>query len=287
MRFSLLGPIEITHNGREIRLTGHHQRALVAALASEAGRVISAERLIDMLWGEKPPATARVKLQGYVSGIRRALGGHVPDDGSDRWPLVTRTPGYLLSTDGVAVDLFEYHALLRLAAAEMDAGQLAAASGHLGEALALWRGSALADVSTPTLASMAAAFERGRLLAIERKAECDLELGRYDAVAEELTLVLAAHPLREATRAALMIALHRRGCRAEALESYRVGRKLIREQLGVEPGQLLQRLHKLMLSDDPLLGTRGLLAWLSETAIHGSEDSGLASVRQIGVRHGR
>ena len=260
MRVYLLGPVDVTHNGREIRLSGHHQRALLAALASEVGKVVSAERLIDTLWGEQPPATARNKLQGYVSGLRKALTGAVPGDARAHWPLVTRYPGYLLSTDDVTVDLFDYRALLRLANREQDAGEFAAASRHLTEALGLWRGPAYADVSTPVFASMAAALERGRLLAIERRAECDLRLGRYDTVAEELTMVLALHPLREATRAALMLALYRRGCRAEALECYRAVRGLLREQLGIEPGQPLRRLHALMLDDDPELATQEVLA---------------------------
>ncbi len=263
MRVDLLGPIDVAHDGREVWLKGHHQRALVAALASEAGKVVSAERLIDTLWGERPPATARNKLQGYVSGVRKALAGARPDAISGSWPLVTRYPGYLLSLDGVSVDLFEYRALLRLATREQDAGEVAAASRHLGDALALWRGSAFADVNTPVFASMAAALERGRLLAIERKAECDLRLGRYDTVAEELTLVLATHPLREAMRAALMLALYLRGCRAEALESYRVVRRLLREQLGIEPGHLLRHLHELMLSDDPELADQSVLAHIN------------------------
>jgi DNA-binding SARP family transcriptional activator len=260
VRVYLLGPVDVTRHGREIQLSGHHQRALIAALASEVGKVVSAERLIDTLWGEQPPATARNKLQGYVSGLRKALTGSVPGDARARWPLVTRYPGYLLSPDDVTVDLFDYRALLRLANREQDAGEFAAASRHLTEALGLWRGPAYADVNTPVFASMAAALERGRLLAIERRAECDLRLGRYDTVAEELTMVLATHPLREATRAALMLALYRRGCRAEALESYRAVRGLLREQLGIEPGQPLRRLHALMLDDDPELATQDVLA---------------------------
>jgi DNA-binding SARP family transcriptional activator len=274
MRFSLLGPIEITHCDQQIQLIGHHQRALVGALASEAGRVISAERLIDMLWGEHPPTTARAKLHGYVSGVRRAISAFGPGRISAGWPLVTRAPGYMLSLDGVTIDLFEYRALVKLAAAELDAGQIAAASRHLGEALALWRGSAFADAATPALSNMAAAFERGRLLAVERKAECDLQLGRFDAVAEELTLVLAAHPLREGAWAALMLALYRRGCRAEALESYRIARRLLHDQLGVEPGQLLQRLHALMLSDHPQLSARSTLARLGEATGREHNDLG-------------
>jgi DNA-binding SARP family transcriptional activator len=265
MHIQVLGPIEITHGGQEIRLAGQHQRALMATLASEAGKVISADQLIDTMWGERPPATARTKLQGYVSAVRKSLGGGPFGTGcwrgvSARWPLVTRPPGYLLSTDGVAVDLLDYRTLLTRAGQELDAGQVAAASGLLREALGLWRGPAFADVAAAAVAGVAAALEQGRLLAIERKAECDLQLGRNDAVAEELSLVLAAHPLREATRAALMLALYRRGCRAEALESYRAGRRLLREQLGIEPGPALRWLHELMLSDDPQLAAPRLLA---------------------------
>jgi DNA-binding SARP family transcriptional activator len=262
MHVYILGPVEFASADHEIALAGQRQRALVAALASEAGKVVSAEQLIDTLWGDRPPATARTKLQGHVSALRKALTGCEPG-ASSRWPLTTRPPGYLLSTDGVRVDLLEYRALLARAAEEMEAGQVAAASGHLRTALRLWRGSAFADVGAANLVSMAAALERGRLLAIERKAECDLQLGRYDSVAEELSLVLAAHPLREATRAALMLALYRRGCRAEALESYRAGWRLLREQLGIEPGHMLRRLHEMMLSDDPGLASAELLACTS------------------------
>lgn len=266
MHVYLLGPIEVSCAGQEILLSGQHQRTLVAALASELGKVVSAERLIETMWGGHPPRHARVKLQGCVSGLRKALGGSSSSDGSARWSLVTREPGYLISPAGVTVDLLEYRALLRLAAGELDAGQVTVAAGHLGEALALWRGTAYADVRTPVLCGMADALERGRLLAVERKADCDLQLGRHAEVAEELTAILAIHPFREGARAALMLALYRCGCRAEALECYRIGRHQLREQLGIEPGQLLRQLHERMLADDPQLAVRGPLARFSETA---------------------
>jgi DNA-binding SARP family transcriptional activator len=259
MHVYILGPVELSSADREIALSGQLQRALVAALASEAGKVVSAEQLIDTLWGDRPPAAARTKLQGHVSALRKALTGCEPDVSSS-WPIATRPPGYLLSTDGVSVDLLEYRALLARATQDIEAGQVAVASGHLRAALGLWRGSAFADVRAASLVSMAVALERGRLLATERKAECDLQLGRFDSVAEELSLVLAAHPLRETTRAVLMLALYRRGCRAEALESYRAGWRLLREQVGIEPGYRLRRLHEMMLSDDPRLATEQLPA---------------------------
>lgn len=267
MRVLLLGPIEVFCADRRVPLNGQHQRALVAALASELGRVVPADRLIDTIWGGRPPRHARVKLQGCVSGLRKALSD--PDSPADgaRWSLVTREPGYLISADGVTVDLLDYRALIRLAANELEVSQAAAAASHLAEALALWRGPAFADVRTPVLAGLADALERGRLLAVERKAECDLQLGRPEEVAEELTAVLAAHPFRECSRAALMLALYRCGCRAEALECYRAGRQLLREQLGIEPGQMLRQLHEQMLADDPQLTVRGVLDRITETAL--------------------
>jgi DNA-binding SARP family transcriptional activator len=269
MNIYILGPVEIVIGGQEIPMTGKHQRALIAALASEAGKVVSSSRLIDTLWGDRPPVTARTKLQGHVCALRKALTSRDPasrDPGSQspgadaRWPLITRTPGYLLSTDRVSVDLLGYRSLLARAGEEIQASQVAEASDHLGAAIAMWRGPAFGDIEAANLMSVAAALERGRLLAIERKAECDLQLGRYDAVAEELSLVLAAHPYREVSRAALMLALYRRGCRTEALESYRTGWRLLREQVGIEPGHLLRQLHEMMLSDDPRLAAPELLA---------------------------
>jgi DNA-binding SARP family transcriptional activator len=259
MNIYILGPVEIVTGGHEIPIVGKHQHALVAVLASEAGKVISSSRLIDTLWGDRPPATARTKLQGHVSAVRKALTSH--DPGADgRWPLITRPPGYLLSTDRVCIDLLGYRSLLTRAAEEVEAGRVAEASEHLGAALAMWRGPAFGDLDAANLVSVAAALERGRLLAIERKAECDLQLGRYDAVAEELSLILAAHPCREVSRAALMLALYRRGCRTEALECYRAGWRLLREQFGIEPGHQLRQLHEMMLSDDPGLAVPELLA---------------------------
>jgi len=245
--------------GREIPIAGKQQRTLVATLASEAGKVVPGPRLIDTLWGDRPPASARSKLHGHVSTLRKSLTSAVLG-ASASWPLITRPPGYALSTANVDVDLLGYRSLLALAADAVGAGRIADASEKLAAALAMWRGAAFGGAEATNLASVAAALEQGRLLATERKAECDLHLGRYDAVAEDLSLVLAAHPHREASRAALMLALYRRGCRAEALEAYRAGRRLLHDQLGIEPGRLLRHLHEMMLSDDPRLAAAELLA---------------------------
>ncbi len=260
----LLGPISVTWADQEIMLRGQLQRTLMAALASEAGRVIPADRLIEMLWAQQPPRSAKMKLQGLVSALRKAIGDYANGLAGTRWPLVTREPGYLLSLDGVRVDLRDYRELLKRADGELQAGFVDSASICLGEALASWRGPALADVRSPVLGGLAAALEQGRLLTIERKAACDLRLGRYDAVAELLMQVVAVHPLREGARAALMLAFYQLGCRAEALELYRQGRKLLQDQIGIEPGRLLRQLHQLMLADSPQLTTLGILGLLGQ-----------------------
>jgi DNA-binding SARP family transcriptional activator len=274
MRVDILGPIQVTQAEQNVPLAGRHQHGLVAILASEADRVIPADRLIDALWADRPPATARTKLQGYVSGVRKALNGCRPGGRDSRWPLVTLAPGYLLSTDGVTVDLSEYRVLIRLADGELGTGQLGHASRNLGNALALWRGPAFAGLTSPAFLGMAAALERGRLLTIERKAKCDLLLGRYDTVADELSPVLAAHPLSEHARAELMLAMYRLGSRAEALELYRVGRRALRDEVGIEPGRLLRRLHNLMLVDDPQLHANDPLAQIMCAAGDGTLPAG-------------
>lgn len=263
------------HEGMEILLNGNHQRALVAVLASEVGKVVPTERLIDVLWGERPPASARTKLQGCVSALRKQFSALKQTDVKSQWPLYTRDPGYLFCTDDVSVDLLDYRQLLKLASQEIEAGLFAAASDHLNSALDLWCGPAFADTRTPILSAIAAALEAGRLLAIERKAECDLHLGRNDLVIEELRLVLAAHPLREGMRAVMMLALCRSNCRAEALESYREGRVLLREQLGIEPGSVLRRLHEFILCDGAQLAMPTVLAGPREAMLPPAKAGGL------------
>jgi DNA-binding SARP family transcriptional activator len=257
----LLGPIEVTCFGQCVPLTGRHQRALMAVLASELGKVVATERLIEAIWGDNPPQHARAKLHGCVSGLRKSLGQSCPSDASERSSVATRDPGYVLTADTVTVDVLEYRALIRQATTHLDAGRITAAATSLAGALALWRGPAFADARTPVLDGLADSLERGRLFAVERKAECDLQLSRQEDVAEELTATIVANPLRERMRALLMLALYRCGCRAEALECYRVGRHLLHEQLGIEPDQKLQSLHLRILADDPQLAVQGWLPW--------------------------
>ena len=249
MHIEVLGPLEVTEPGRVIRLAGQRQRALLAALALDRSRVVSVTRLIDVLWGFDPPATARAKVQAHVSALRQALG--------TAGVIETRPPGYALSEHGSDVDLAEFETLRTLAAADGDAGEWALASQRYAAALALWRGPACADVTSPAIRTAAAALEERRLFAVEAKAAADLALGRCEAVAADLATPLAMHPLRERLRALAMQALYRLGCRADALSLYREGRQVMIAELGLEPGPHLRRLHQGILSDDPALLTPG------------------------------
>jgi len=250
VRINVLGPIEVTAGERLIRPTGQRQRALLAALALEQGRAVPVDRLVDVIWDVHPPATARAKVQTHVSVLRQAIGqdAALPDG-----PLLTVPPGYALRREGVELDLAEFEQLT--AQAEKAAGerQPADASALYADALALWRGSAFADVDSPLIRAAAAKLEERRLLAAEAKAESDLAVERCDHVVAELSPWLAMHPFRERMRAMLMVALYRLGCRADALALYREGHQLMVAELGLEPGPQLRALHQDMLADDPAL----------------------------------
>jgi DNA-binding SARP family transcriptional activator len=250
MDVEVLGPIEVSESGRAIHLAGQRQRALLAALALDHGRVVPVARLVDVLWDCHPPVTARAKVQAHVSSLRQALGQGGRGPGG---AIVTRPPGYTLSGAGIHVDLAEFEALRALASAARESGQWALASEQYAAALALWRGPACADVTSSLIRAAAVALEERRIFAVEAKAEADLNLGRNETVAAELATPLAMDPLRERLRALAMQALYRLGCRADALGLYREGRRIMISELGLEPGPQLRSLHQRILADDPAL----------------------------------
>jgi DNA-binding SARP family transcriptional activator len=179
VHIKVLGPIEVTEEGREIRLAGQRQRALLAALVLDLGRTVPVSRLVDVLWGGSPPPTARAKVQAHVSAIRQAIGhpGRTADE-----PLLTCPPGYVLGPQGVDLDLVRFEELTTRAYVASGSGDPAVASGHFAAALGLWRGPAFADVASPLIRAAAAVLEERRLLAVEAKAAADLALGRCETV---------------------------------------------------------------------------------------------------------
>ncbi|WP_433476987.1 BTAD domain-containing putative transcriptional regulator [Spirillospora sp. CA-142024] len=235
--FSVLGPVEARVNGREAALGGGRQRALLALLLLSADRVVSVDRLVDELWGEVPPKSARPQVHTLVHRVRRALG-----DASGL--LETRPAGYLLRTGSATVDLPVFTGLVERARRAAAAGQADDAASTFREALAQWRGPALVGAEAAFVPREAARLEELRLVALEECLDVELALGRHGAVVAELASLVDEHPLREKLRAGLMLALYRCGRRPEALQVYRDGRALLIEETGLEPTERLRRLHE-------------------------------------------
>jgi DNA-binding SARP family transcriptional activator len=245
VRINVLGLVEVIHGDQVVHLA-ERQRTLLAALALEYGKVVSAQQLIETLWNGAPPPTARTKLQAHVSALRQAIGQPVRHECG---PVLTSGSGYTLFRSDTEIDLAEFDSTMKQARSIHESGHPAVGSELFARALALWRGPPFADVTSPMIRAAAAPLEERRVLAVEAKAEADLSIGRCGAVAAELPAWLFWLPLRERLRGLLMIALYRLGCRAEALNLYREGRQIMISELGLEPGAQLQVLHRHILAD--------------------------------------
>lgn len=252
MEFRILGPLEILDDaGVSIALRGSRERAVLTLLLLSANRVVSAERLIDDLWGDRPPDGATHALQVHVSRLRKSL----RDAGGEEL-LVTRPPGYVLKVDPSAVDAVRFESLLTQAS-ETAEGKHHRAAAILREALGLWRGPALADAAdAPGTRAEAARLEEARLAAVELRVEVDLMCGRHSVLVAELEALTTAHPLRERLWGQRMIALYRCGRQADALRAYQDLRVALAEQLGLEPGTTLRCLESAILRQDPALDWR-------------------------------
>jgi len=243
--FRILGPLEVRENGAPLELGGGKQRALLAVLLLQRGEAVSLDRLIDLVWGKQPPASAPNSVHIYVSRLRKLLG---------RNRLVTEEYGYRLVVDPDELDLERFQHLAAEGAELLRAGEAERAGDALRAALALWRGPPLSDLAyEPFAVEEAARLEELRLAALEDRIEADLARGRQRELVPELHQLVREHPLRERLRAQLMLALYRCGRQADALEVYRSGRRLLDEELGLEPDDALQRLEKAILNHDPSL----------------------------------
>jgi DNA-binding SARP family transcriptional activator len=249
MYVKVLGPLELTMADRPVRLAGQRQRALLAALILNRGKVVPVERLVEIIWDITPPATARTKVQAHVSALRQAIG----DSPATSHRLLTQPPGYSLCPEDMGLDLSEFEMLRCRARSAYACGKPTVAVDLFASALALWRGGAFADVDAPLIRAAAEAIDERRLLTVEAKAEAEVELGECESVAAEVPAWLTRYPFRERLRGSLMMALYRLGCRADALAVYRHGRQLMVTELGLEPGQSLRELHQRILADDWLL----------------------------------
>ena len=238
MEFRILGPLEVGNGQHLVRLGAAKQRALLGVLLLHADETVSTTRLVDELWGERPPGTAEKLVQGYVHALRNRLGADV---------LETRAPGYRLRLDGHALDLHEFERLARLA---RGAGPGEAAELRR-RALAIWRGPPLADVVLEGTARHALSrLGELRLTTQVEWIDAELALGRHAQVIGELERLVADHPYQEQLAARSMLALYRSGRQAEALEVYRRVQRLLSDELGLHPGPELRELESAILRQD-------------------------------------
>jgi DNA-binding SARP family transcriptional activator/streptogramin lyase len=245
MEFRILGPLQVVADDRQIALGGAQQRGVLAILLLHRGEVVSADRIVDELWGERPPGRATKTVQVYVSRLRKALGDGV---------LVTRGGGYVLELNGESVDADRFSRLAGQGRRALDDGDPEGAREKLTAALDLWRGPPLADLAyEPFAQTETARLEELRLVTIENRADADLALGRHAELVPELEALVREHPTRERLREELMLALYRSGRQVEALESYRDARRALDQELGLEPGSRLQQLERSILTHDPTI----------------------------------
>jgi WD40 repeat protein/DNA-binding SARP family transcriptional activator/tRNA A-37 threonylcarbamoyl transferase component Bud32 len=247
MQFQVLGSLEVSEDGKRVALGGPKQRLVLAHLLLRANQVVSADALIEEIWGEEPPDAARSALQAYVSRLRKAIG-------SGR--LEGRPPGYVLHADPDEVDALRFERLVRQAR-ERAGRDLKAVASLLDEAFALWRGTPFEELADePSLRSEVARLEELHLAAAEGRIDAALALGRSPDISE-LEQLVDRHPLRERLWGHLMVALYRAGRQAEALDAFRRARDLLADELGIDPSPDLQRLHERVLRQDPALEVKG------------------------------
>jgi peptide/nickel transport system substrate-binding protein len=246
--FRLLGPVEVSDGDHPVRLGEGRQRAVLVLLLLHRNEALSSDRLIDTLWGEAPPPTAAKVLQNHVGQLRRAL------DDREGQRLQTRGHGYALRIEAGELDLDRFEQLVDEGGQALARERPAEAASRLREALTLWRGPPLADVAyEPFAQPEIARLEERHTAALEQRIDADLALGRHADLVGELEALVEQHPLREGPRGQLMVALYRCGRQAEALDAYQQARRVLLDELGVEPGPALRDLQAAILRQDPEL----------------------------------
>jgi DNA-binding SARP family transcriptional activator len=253
--FRILGPLEVVHGGDAIDIGGSRQQIVLALLLLETPRIVSVDNLIDAVWADSPPSTARSQVHICVSQLRTKLGS-----AGERPRIRTRKPGYVLDLDGASFDLATFRTLSARAADEAAAGRRSEAAHLLRRALAEWRGAPLDGIDVPTVRDAAVGIEDSRASALETYADLELECGRHGELIPLLRGELSHNPLRERLRARLMVALYRAGRRSDALDEFRRAHALAVEQLGIEPAEELRDLMDAMLRADPRLDGPGTAA---------------------------
>ena len=245
----MLGPLEVKAFGQEVDLGGR-EAVVLSALALRAGQVVSTDTLMERLWGEAPPPTAPKALQNVIVRLRKRL---EPDPSSPS-VLLTRGSGYVLDVPRWRVDAHRFMDDLQAARAHRQTGDATAAHASADAALALWRGPQLPDLGVSIEVTVDAEFlYTARLEALEIRMDADLMLGRHESIVAELEELVRAHPFREDFWEFLMLALYRCGRQADALEAFQRARRVLGEELGLDPSPRLRQLEARLLAQDPAL----------------------------------
>ncbi|WP_280725928.1 AfsR/SARP family transcriptional regulator [Kitasatospora sp. MAA4] len=245
----MLGPLSVTAGGRRITVGGARQRTILATLLLAPGRIVSVDVMVEAVWLGEPPATARTQVAICIAALRKTF--KAEGFGDDL--ISTAHPGYQLNTAGHRVDLLEFADLVSGAERSAAEGRTAEAAESYERALKLWRGPVLSGVTGRLVEDEAERLEELRLVTHDEAIALQLALGNHQELIGQLVPLVREHPLRERTRHSLMLAQYRAGRRAEAMETFREGRRLLIDELGIEPGPALQELHDAILQDDPAL----------------------------------
>jgi DNA-binding SARP family transcriptional activator len=287
LRVGVLGPVIAWYGDQELPVGQPRQQAVLGILAMRANRVISRGELVDAVWGQDPPASAEGGIYTYVAGLRRVIEPNRSLRGPGR-VLVSSGAGYVLHLVPGQPDAVAFEQDLGRARQLRKAGDAAGAVSALNSALSLWRGIAFAGVPGPFAETERVRLGELRSAAAEERADVLLALGRHEEVVPDLTAMVADHPLRERMRGLLMVALYRCGRQAEALRVFAEGRRVLAEELGIDPGGDLSRIHQQVLTMDPALSVpNGLAIRAASGSAPSDEDVGSEPAPDGGQRRPR
>ncbi|HEV7710364.1 MAG TPA: AfsR/SARP family transcriptional regulator [Asanoa sp.] len=239
MIFYLLGPVRAEVDGNDVILGGEKQRTVLASLLVNENRSLSNDRLAQLLWDTKPPNTANAQIHTYMSRLRGKLSPYAS--------ILRQHHGYLLRTGDCRIDYKEFNCLVRRAQDALADGHFSTAARGFRASLELWKGTALTDVTTYLHDKIGPAWEETRMAALEGRIRAELQLGLHARLVPELTELVQEYPYREELRAHLMTALYLSGRQADALSVYEEGRRILVEEVGVDPGEVLVRTHLAVL----------------------------------------
>jgi DNA-binding SARP family transcriptional activator len=272
MEFRLLGSVEVVINDKPVAIAASRQQIALALLLLEAGHVVSVDRIIDALWGDEPPRTARSQVQITISALRRLLG---------EFEIVTQPPGYMIKAPPESIDLACFEELTSSGARAAAEQRVPEALTDLRAALALWRGPALDGIESEVIRGAATRLTESRIATYQDCLELELQLGRHQEIISELTELVAEHPLNERFRGQLMLALYRGGRQADALETFRAGRAVLQEELGLDPGPELCRLEQAILTRNPEIDPPGPWPSVGLPSVGLSSPPGKAAVTPV------